>query len=408
MAAEKTIMELETYVEQLNPGIRDAFCRIFDVVTDTAFLQIPPSFSEKVSAYVGEAGETEEQACRRVSLQPIVRTYNKYTNEGALFNEMRTSKPGAKPAEEDKIREEITARTDKARKNSDFRAPEKYTAQDYAGEIRRRGCTKRANLVGYDAHNALIIFSEPDPFKLDEQALSDCFGAAEEWWGKMHRLDSSLVYPFLGWNFMKKAGASQDWPHMHALITRKVHYAGVENQVRAMQEYNRKQGDYFKDLFEVHEALGLGMERDKSRLMAYIAPTKDKEVMIVSDRLENLVKPVYETIMCMREKMGAYAFNVGLHIPPLAGTKESADWAGFPYIARFVDRGNPLANGTDIAVMELYGSKVIGSDPFKVMRAFGEYLAQQKSEGDPCANCVETLTGVGGAPCVGCTVKSGL
>jgi hypothetical protein len=72
--------------------------------------------------------------------------------------------------------------------------------------------------------------------------------------------------------------------------------------------------------------------------------------------------------------MGVLAFNAGIFGPPLAASGQMAsgeqdeDWAGFPLIARLVDRGNPLSTTSDIAGLELFGSSVVASDPFEVAR----------------------------------------
>jgi hypothetical protein len=69
----------------------------------------------------------------------------------------------------------------------------------------------------------------------------------------------------------------------------------------------------------------------------------------------------------MLDGMGAQAFNVAVFGPPLGGIDER--WAGFPLVARLVDRGDPTTDASDIAAMELFGSSVIASDPFEVVRA---------------------------------------
>ena len=105
--------------------------------------------------------------------------------------------------------------------------------------------------------------------------------------------------------------------------------------------------------------------------MAYLTPTKDKEILIVADSLEGLKEPTYKAIRCFIDDMGVFAFNLGLQMPPMDGQKR---WENFPYIARIDDRGNPLKDGTDFAGMELFGSKVIGSDPFKVVETLKNYM----------------------------------
>jgi hypothetical protein len=68
--------------------------------------------------------------------------------------------------------------------------------------------------------------------------------------------------------------------------------------------------------------------------------------------------------------MGVQAFNVAVFGPPLGDIDER--WAGFPLVARLVDRGDPTSDASDIAAMELFGSSVIASDPFEVAWALTE------------------------------------
>jgi len=45
-----------------------------------------------------------------------------------------------------------------------------------------------------------------------------------------------------------------------------------------------------------------------------------------------------------------------------------------PYIMHLVDRGSPFKPTTDIGGMELYGSVVVGDDPYKVIEQLKSYL----------------------------------
>jgi len=65
--------------------------------------------------------------------------------------------------------------------------------------------------------------------------------------------------------------------------------------------------------------------------------------------------------------LGVRAFNAVVFGPPLGGAE--LGWEGFPLVARFVDRGNPLSPTSDIAGMELFGTSVVASDPFELARA---------------------------------------
>ena len=44
------------------------------------------------------------------------------------------------------------------------------------------------------------------------------------------------------------------------------------------------------------------------------------------------------------------------------------------FIAKIVDRGNPLKNISDIASMEIFASSVISSDPYNVIANLKKYL----------------------------------
>ncbi|MBD0324451.1 MAG: hypothetical protein ICV72_13850, partial [Aldersonia sp.] len=46
-----------------------------------------------------------------------------------------------------------------------------------------------------------------------------------------------------------------------------------------------------------------------------------------------------------------------------------AGWEGIPPIAHLVDRGDPLVRSSDIGAMELYGTPIVGSDPFTLIES---------------------------------------
>ena len=82
--------------------------------------------------------------------------------------------------------------------------------------------------------------------------------------------------------------------------------------------------------------------------------------------MSGIAAPLAQTLRVMLDDMGVQAFNVAIFGPPLGDVDER--WAGFPLVARLVDRGDPNSDASDIAAMELFGSSVIASDPFEVAR----------------------------------------
>jgi glucose-1-phosphate adenylyltransferase len=113
------------------------------------------------------------------------------------------------------------------------------------------------------------------------------------------------------------------------------------------------------------------MPGDQTRVLASLTPVKEKEVLLISDALDDDLKgALYRVLRCYIDRLGVRSFNVALYLPPLAPAPE--DWSGFPAILRVVDRGDPLNRTADIGAMELYAASVISSDPFRVVEALAK------------------------------------
>jgi hypothetical protein len=147
--------------------------------------------------------------------------------------------------------------------------------------------------------------------------------------------------------------------------------ARVEGWRAAAERYRRETGsDYFADLAEAHRALGLATEIGLVDRFASLTPAKEREVVLLAPAKAGLLEiaaPLAQTLRVMLDGMGAQAFNVAVFRPPMGEVDER--WAGFPLVARLVDRGDPGSDASDIAAMELFGSSVIACDPFEVARA---------------------------------------
>jgi hypothetical protein len=174
-------------------------------------------------------------------------------------------------------------------------------------------------------------------------------------------------------------------------LTRDIHYAAVERWRRAALAYRRRhRAGYFDDLVRLllHPALGLGVTlggddgnaQDRVAVLASLTPVREREVLLVAPALtpsfrQTLGRVVIDLFV---RRLGVMAFNVGLLLPPLApplGLSRREDWSGFPVIARVVDRGNPLAQNSDVGGMELFSQGVVSADPFALADALQEVLA---------------------------------
>jgi hypothetical protein len=214
-----------------------------------------------------------------------------------------------------------------------------------------------------------VIFSEHDPLAFTRASVQDAVSVARQWFDASHQVDPSAVYPLVMWNCLWKSGASIPHGHMQVSLSREMHYGQIERQRRIAAEYRREHGaNFFDDTFAIHEALGIGVERNGIRVMAHLTPRKEKECMLYGNALdEGFVDVLYEVLHCLTGVLNVVSFNLVAWLPPLVDTGE--DWSEFPVVVRMVDRGDPLNRTADFGAMELYAASVVSSDPFKVADA---------------------------------------
>ena len=298
-----------------------------------------------------------------VQRQRIVKVTNLATLDGALFNELRSCRP-VEVRDNGDLHETIAKSV-----GDPFCKPLTGTPEDTFGRVKGKQCITASNIAKYDGYHGLVIFDEHDPLRFDALAIADYFETALAWADEARRLDPRAVYFFLMWNCLWKSGASIVHGHQQMTLSRDMHYARIEAWRRAALAYLEQHGaNLFDDLYEAHRDVGLAWERDGVRCLAYLAPIKEKEVLLLSASLDcRLAGAVYRVLEGMVRGMGVRSFNLAVYMPPLARVTE--DWSGFPVMVRIVDRGDVNNRVADFGAMELYASSVVSSDPWLVAAA---------------------------------------
>ena len=364
---EATIDRLPELIAELPERERALAERLFQVVATTGTMEPPPEMAPWLERTFGSVEATRQQR--------VTRVMNRWTFEGATFNSLRSRRPGASdtsaaPADPPELRERI----DRAL-GDDFCQPETRTPADVFGRARGRRIVTASNVAKADGWHGVAIFDHHDPLALDAALVDDLFAVALDWARLAQREDPAARHLFLFWNCLWRAGASLIHGHAQMTLSHTMAHGRVEGQRAAAWRYHAETGgDYFADLATVHEALGLRTTPTEAVVgFASLTPIKDREVMLLAfgaptDDLPRLATPLWETLRVAMGALGVRAFNVAAYGPPLGAAPDLAGWAGFPLVARFVDRGAPLAAPSDIAALELYGSSLIASDPFDVAR----------------------------------------
>ena len=83
------------------------------------------------------------------------------------------------------------------------------------------------------------------------------------------------------------------------------------------------------------------------------------------DELPAFTAAVGNALVTYRDRLGVRAFNLALWRAPLDGAPD------LPPIVRIVDRGDPFQRASDVGAMELYGTPIVGSDPYDLVRDLG-------------------------------------
>ncbi|UCG49715.1 MAG: hypothetical protein JSU94_08015 [Phycisphaerales bacterium] len=370
-----SIVELPETAGKLGPKEREVFEGIFDVTMSEGRLVIPETFEEQTWRYFsdkdenGQPVEDRDVVLARLTRQKVVRTFNRWTAEGALFNELRARRPGVRFQSEAE-KEYVAKHIEQARKGCDFCEPEKQTTDDVFGRIRGRHCTTGANIAKFDALHGLVFFDEHNPLDFGAEEAADYIETGFAWLRKAHEQNSEFAYPFFLWNCLDKSGASRVHGHAQVLLGRDMHYARVEILRRAADAYRRSTGrDYFDDLLAAHDSVGLALAGGEVRVFVNITPVKEKETVIISrrppDQSDDAKAAIWQVLECMIHKLGVTCFNLAISMPAIGADD-------LPYFVRVVDRGSLLKTTSDLAGMELYGSTVIASDPYRVVEALRE------------------------------------
>jgi hypothetical protein len=361
-------------LEITDPEAYQILNRIYNHYSDVGTMNIPSSFLDQALSYLGGSESSQkEKTLKKLQKQRIVRFHNVWTGEGVVFNSLRAQRPGLKVKKHaDRLKKLIQ----KSEMNCDFCNPEKSTPEDSFGRVKGKFSITAANLAKYDAWSSLLIFKKHNPLIFSQEELSDYLETAFKWFNMVYQEDESYHFPFMVWNCLYKAGASQVHGHAQILMTREFPYAKMINLMETCNKYKKLVGkDYLADLYHLHHSLGLAQNHGRVKFLISITPLKEKEILIISPEApsESLEAKeiIFNILRCYIDVLGVKSFNLAVYCPSIIVDDS-------PYLVKIVDRGQLFTETVDIGGMELYGSSIAANDPFKVMKCLREYLSSKK------------------------------
>ncbi len=352
-----SIPQLPDMVAGLPTDTQRVFSRIFSVDVVTGILRSPAQMLPWIERQFGQV--------EKVLAQPLVKVTNRISLEQSVFNPLRSLRPH-------NFRGPGTGGiAGKQDSDSPFAEPLERTTENPFGRVQGKYCVTAGNVASYEQYHCVVIFKNADPLDFGRDEVADYIDTGWNWMQRAYEYDPSARYGLFLWNCSGRAGASISHGHAQVVLGRGSHYARVEQLRKAAMDYNaRYSSSYFDDIFNVHQALGLGFTAGDAKVMACLSPLKPNEVMVLADGLSGDMKQaVYRVLACFRERLGVASFNLGITFPAIGAEQ---GWEGFPVIARVLDRGDAGDMSSDIGAMEFWGANVISSDPFKTAEALQE------------------------------------
>lgn len=356
-----SLLELRDRIDRLTGDARERAERLLEVEVVRGRTDPPPELVPWLEATFGSRAAVREQA--------VVKVTNLATLDATLFAPLRSRRPieGRGVADLDT---EIAAS-----QGDPFCHPETGTPAESFGRVRGMRMLTGANAALADAHHAVLVFDDHDPRAFDTELVRDLFATGRAWADRVRATDSAAVNYLLIWNCLWRAGGSIIHGHAQALLGSGRHYARIERFRRDADRYAATHGSSLaSDLVAVHRDLGLVIDGDsRVSVLAHLTPLKEREVIIagepgMDEREPAFVTAVAAVLLAYRDRLGVASFNLALWRPPLtADGSNPGGWEAFPPMVRLVDRGNPSSRPSDIGAMELYGTPVVGTDPYRVV-----------------------------------------
>ena len=353
-----TILDLPARIDALTGSMRERAGRLVDARLVRGRTIPPPELEPWIVDTFGSVDAVRDQS--------IVKVTNPSTLESTIFSPLRARRPHDGPAHARDLAAEIAAT-----RGDPFCHPETGTPADAFGRIRGTRVVTGANAALADAHHAVIVFDAHDPLSFDSELVVDVIATGRAWAERVRADDPASVNYLLIWNCLWRAGGSIVHGHAQAFLGSGPHYGRVERLRSDAARYAELHGgDLVEELVAVHRSLGLAIEMGGGvTLVAALTPTKERELLLVGTAGMEETDPAFahalgRTLVAYRDGIGVRSFNLAVWRPPL---QPGPGWAGIPPIAHLVDRGDPFSRSSDIGAMELYGTPIVGSDPYELI-----------------------------------------
>jgi hypothetical protein len=312
---------LEEILENLNK--EEVFYRLFELeIKEIVLDSLPEKYSE-------------------FKKQKLIFVNDKILGKSAIFNLSRKKRP--QPNVEAPIEEK-----------DPFCHYQTETPIDEIGRLENESSVTASNLSKMADYHSLVIFKKHNFSDLTEQDFLSAINLAQEWFEKIQNLDNEIKTKIFIWNYHFRSGASILHPHFQLLAYKSFPLKIIALKAK-LEDYQKNfQSHYFDDYFNLMAKVNLAEEKDDLKICVSLTPEKEKGLNFYGDLFKG-AKFLWEVLQKLFQT-GTQSFNL-FYLLDLN--------YGF-----FVDRGETSKLNSDFGALEIFGIKIISSDPAELKILF--------------------------------------
>ncbi|CAL4075302.1 unnamed protein product [Meganyctiphanes norvegica] len=306
----------------------------------------------------------------------VIHVSSPLTFEHAVYNVEATRTPKVIDSDIFKWVDKVSNET---AKNCDFCSVNTQTAIDEFGRSENSSSARLSNTFKLEKWHTIVVTRTHHPTNISKDAFIRLLESTLPWIRMVAAKDPDYIFPNMIWDTLHHAGASQMHPHIQIMVSPD-HYYGFAEQLRsAAQSYhNHVDENYFNDVLETHEALGLVTHYHDAVAISIITGKTDLEVLLLSYTPgEALYKLLYYTITTLHQNFYEPCHSVGMAWPPVVGGQRAAQ-ARIPAIIRVAARGDCDSTVSDFTARELYQIVLRKYSPWEIAHSIRNTITKEE------------------------------
>ncbi|XP_049800463.1 uncharacterized protein LOC126235731 isoform X1 [Schistocerca nitens] len=326
----------------------EKFDKIYRVDVREGKIYFHPKFANKVHEWLGYDPKLFEEVKR----QKVTHVYHKYSHKLTAYNPLRAKRPTAKPQKPPKLYiEELINQT---LPGCDFCNAAIMTAGEIFGRVQGKSSRSAANTFKIDKWHGLFIPDKHSILEITIQEFVDLFNTSLQWFGTVASIDRNARFPVLFWDTFPAAGASQVHVHVHGILGDGLYRGALNAQLRVSNQYIAETSrNYWQDLVEVHDRLGLAAFFGKAVAIAPLTSEKDHELLLISQMPNTDIYSLLYFVIQTYHSIDRFCYSSSMALPLIGYERLLHKSESLPTIIRIGTRGECSSTVNDVYTMSL-------------------------------------------------------